>query len=71
MTNKFIGRQEHTTAFHGLTVNEAGELIYTRSNDDTIDLQNANQEENYRDYFIGLSDGEFVIDSNGRLVFKY
>ncbi len=71
MTNKFIGRQEHTTCFHGFTVNAEGELIYTRSNDDTIDLQNDNQEENYRDYFIGISDGEFVIDDNGRLVFKY
>jgi hypothetical protein len=71
MTNKFIGRQEHTTTFYGFTVNEEGELIYTRSNDDTIDLQNADQEENYRDYFIGISDGEFVIDDNGRLVFKY
>jgi hypothetical protein len=71
MTNKYIGRQEHTTAFYGFTVNAEGELIYTRSNDDTIDLQNDNQEENYRDYFIGISDGEFIVDDNGRLVFKY
>lgn len=71
MTNKFIGRQEHTTCFHGFTVNEDGELIYMRSNDDPIDLQTADQEEIYRDYFIGLSDGEFVIDENGILAFKY
>lgn len=71
MTNKYIGRQEHTTAFHGFNVNAQGELIYTRSNDDTINLQNDAQEENYREYFIGISDGEFVIDDNGRLVFKY
>ena len=48
-----------------------GELIYTRSNDDNIDIVNDNQEENYRDYFVGMSDGEFIIDDNGRLVFVY
>ena len=71
MTNKYIGRQEHTTCFHGFTVNENGELIYTRSNDDNIDIVNDNQEEIYRDYFVGMSDGEFIIDDNGRLVFVY
>lgn len=71
MTNKYIGRQEHTTAFHGFTVNAEGELIYTRSNDDNIDLVNDNQEELYRDYFIGISDGEFLVDEKGRLVFVY
>lgn len=71
MTNKYIGRQEHTTCFYGFTVNAEGELIYVRSNDDTIDLQNGDQEENYRDYFVGISDGEFVVDNLGRLVFVY
>ncbi len=71
MTNKFIGRQEHTTCFYGFLVNENGELIYIRSNDDNVDLQTGDQEEIYRDYFIGISDGEFVIDNLGRLVFVY
>ena len=71
MTNKFIGRQEHTSAFYGFIRQNDGTLIYVKSNDDNISLQTDDQEEVYTDYFIGISDGEFVINERGQLVFKY
>jgi hypothetical protein len=38
MTNKFIGRQEHTSTFYGFIRQNDGTLMYVKSNDDDISI---------------------------------
>jgi hypothetical protein len=60
-----------TSAFHGFTRDDNGNLLYTKLKTDEIMLRDGDGNELYTEKFIGTSDGNYSINSNGQLIYTY
>jgi len=57
-------------AFHGFDVDSEGNLVYTKSTD-SIDIENGDQQENYKMYEVSTAGIQWKINDDGELVFEY
>ena len=60
-----------TSAFHGFTRNANGDLLYTKLTTEEVMLRDSDGNELYTEKFIGTSDGNYSINSNGQLIYTY
>lgn len=57
--------------FHGFSVNANGDLIYSTTQDTTINLQDAFGADLYEDTDIGTTDYSYSMDENGNLIVTF
>ena len=60
-----------TTALHGFNTNANGDLVYTKASSGDVDVQDADQQEQYVMYEVGVVGSTYKIDDNGELVIEY
>lgn len=60
-----------TTAFHGFDVDSEGNLVYTKASSGDVDVQDADQQEQYVMYEVGVVGSTYKIDDNGELIIEY
>lgn len=59
------------TAFHGFTVAANGDLQYTKMDSGDLDIQNADQVEQYVMYEISTADLVWKINDDGELIVEF
>jgi hypothetical protein len=59
------------TAFHGFNVASNGDLQYTKMDSGDLDIQNADQEEQYVMYEISTDDFVWKINDDGELIVEF
>jgi len=60
-----------STAFHGFNVDAEGNLVYTKAGSSDLDVQDADQVEQYVMYEVGVVGSTYVINDDGELVIEY
>ena len=60
-----------TTAFHGFSVDSAGDVYYTKMDSGDFAIQDSNNNEIYIMYEIGTSDYSWAINDSGELVIEW
>lgn len=60
-----------STAFHGFNVDSNGNLVYTKASSGDIDIQDADQTEQYVMYEVGVIGSTYTINDDGDLVIEY
>jgi hypothetical protein len=60
-----------TTSFHGFNVDAEGNLVYTKASSGDIDVQDADQQDEYTMYEVGVVGSTYKIDDNGELIIEY
>lgn len=60
-----------TRLFHGFSIDENSNLIYSTSNDNTITLQDQNGSDIYEDVDMGTNEYEYSLDEDGNLIVTY
>jgi hypothetical protein len=60
-----------TSAFHGFTRDDNGNLLYTKLTTEEVMLRDSDGNELYTEKLIGTSDGNYSINSNGQLIYTY
>lgn len=60
-----------STAFHGFNVDAEGNLVYTKASSSDLDIQNADQVEQYVMYEVGVVGSTYAINEDGELVIEY
>jgi hypothetical protein len=65
------GEITYDTMFHGFSVSEEGDLIYSYTQDTTVSLQDAFGNDIYEDTNIGTSNYSYSMDENGNLIVTF
>lgn len=60
-----------TKLFHGFSIDENSNLIYSTSNDNTITLQDQNGSDIYEDADMGTNEYAYSLDEDGNLIVTY
>jgi hypothetical protein len=60
-----------TKLFHGFSIDENSNLIYSTSNDNTITLQDQNGSDIYEDVDMGTNEYAYSLDEDGNLIVTY
>jgi hypothetical protein len=60
-----------STSFHGFNVDSEGNLVYTKASSGDLDIQDADQIEQYVMYEVGVVGSTYVINEDGELVIEY